>query len=182
MRRPEYNTSYYDNEIKWWLFPDCEVVELGEKYDRNDDDREPDTFDVYMVNERGYPVLQTVCPHSIEDEKVCIKALNDGYAPTNGWEDGKGKIVHPDYGDELSFWIVVAVDGEEYKIELPDIEGYDVWGCVVMYDKLNGTNVFDITDADFFSLDDDREPSNCDDISFCPKFKQKKPKKSRRKI
>lgn len=157
--------SYDDDDYGYWAFPDCEVQET-------DYDKDLHAFDVYTVDKNDIKYVHTVYPSDFRDMEECINALNEGVSPTTfGWEDGLGNTVCIGSGKMLTFWIVTTIDGKDYKIELPDMGVNDIWRGIEVYDDLNGTNVWDIV-TDFYIPEGHREPSYCDDISFCPKFKQ----------
>lgn len=157
--------SYDDDDYGYWDFPDCAVQETAY-------DKDLHTFDVYTVDENGIKYVHTVYPSDILDMEKCINALNEGDSPaTIGWDDGLGNTVRIGSGKMLTFWIVTTIDGKDYKIELPDVGEDDIWRCIEVYDDLNGTNVWDIV-TDFYIPEGYKELSYCDDISFCPKFKQ----------
>ena len=169
----------YDDDYDYWGFPDCEVYEIGYDGDLH-------AFNVHTVDENGIKYIHTVYPSDIEDMEKCIEALDEGFSPTTGWEDGLGNTVCIGSGEMQTFWIVVEVKEKDYKkdykVELPDIKDEGVWESIALYDELNKTNVYDLAE-DYSSISFyESEPYWCDDISCCPKFKQKKPKKSRRKI
>jgi len=52
-----------------------------------------------MATENGSIVRQDVLPGSIEEMEEDRQALDDGDAPTDGWEDGLGHTVCPENGE-----------------------------------------------------------------------------------
>lgn len=72
---------FYPSE--YWLFDNCAVKLIDEG------------FAVYMQGEDGGIVRQNVIS---EDVEAGCRALNEGYAPPDGWEDGMGNSVCPSNG------------------------------------------------------------------------------------
>ena len=75
-----------------WILGDCVVTEVPNDYDLH-------AFAVYMATENGSIVRQDVLPGSIEEMEDNRQALDDGEAPTDGWEDGLGNTVCPENGE-----------------------------------------------------------------------------------
>ncbi len=131
-----------------WIFADCVVVEKEVQCDP--------MFDVYMIAEKGGIVVQTVVPDDEEQAAEDRRNLDDGNAPTQGWEDGIGNSVCPTNGagvHDLGYTFVWS-DGKDgatevYRYELEALErAQEVWdyskwddryamtsgaGCFVVY-------------------------------------------------
>lgn len=131
-----------------WIFDDCVVVEKEIQCDP--------MFDVYMIAEKGGIVVQTVVPDDEEQAAEDRRNLDDGNAPTQGWEDGIGNSVCPANGagvHDLGFTFVWS-DGKDgatevYRYEMEALEraqevwNYSKWddryamtsgaGCFVVY-------------------------------------------------
>ena len=75
-----------------WILGDCVVTEIPNDHDLH-------AFAVYMATENGSIVRQDVLPGSIEEMEENRQALDDGEAPTDGWEDGLGNTVCPENGE-----------------------------------------------------------------------------------
>ena len=75
-----------------WILGDCVVTEVP-------NDRDLHAFAVFMATENGSIVRQDVLPGSIEEMEDDRQALDDGEAPTDGWEDGLGNTVCPENGE-----------------------------------------------------------------------------------
>ena len=75
-----------------WILGDCVVTEVPNDHDLH-------AFAVYMATENGSIVRQDVLPGSIEEMEDDRQALDDGEAPTDGWEDGLGNTVCPENGE-----------------------------------------------------------------------------------
>ena len=68
---------------EFWIFDDCVVEQMDWG------------FAVYMQGEDGGIVRQNVISDDIEAD---CRALDEGYAPPDGWEDGMGSSVRPSNG------------------------------------------------------------------------------------
>lgn len=68
---------------KYWLFDNCVVKQRDWG------------FTVYMQGEDGGIVSQNVISDDMETD---CRALEEGYAPPDGWEDGMGRSVRPSNG------------------------------------------------------------------------------------
>lgn len=75
-----------------WILGDCVVTEVPNDHDLH-------AFAVFMATENGSIVRQDVLPGSIEEMEENRQALDDGEAPTDGWEDGLGNTVCPENGE-----------------------------------------------------------------------------------
>lgn len=75
-----------------WILGDCVVTEVPNDHDLH-------AFAVFMATENGSIVRQDVLPGSIEEMEDDRQALDDGEAPTDGWEDGLGNTVCPENGE-----------------------------------------------------------------------------------
>ncbi len=71
---------------KHWIFDDCAVKETSFG------------FAVYMQGEDGGIVRQDIASGDMDEDR---RVLDDGYAPTDGWEDGIGNSVRPSNGDSI---------------------------------------------------------------------------------
>ena len=83
-----------------WFFDDCFVTES------------PWAFAVYMQGEDGGIVCQAV---KSEEKEADRRALDRGFAPTGGWEDGLGNTVCPSNG----YQVVSATEVVHYLRRYP---------------------------------------------------------------
>lgn len=72
-----------------WILESCVVREVPCDFDLH-------AFEVYMATENDSVVRQNVIPGSIEDMEGIRQSLDNGDAPTDGWEDGLGNTVCPE--------------------------------------------------------------------------------------
>lgn len=75
-----------------WIFDDCVVREAACDHDLH-------CFAVYMATANGSIVRQDVVPGDIAQMEEDRQALDNGEAPTDGWEDGIGNSVCPENGE-----------------------------------------------------------------------------------
>ena len=70
----------------YWLFDNCAVTETSWG------------FAVYMQGEDGGIVCQAFTSDEMEADR---RALDEGYAPPDGWEDGIGNAICPSNGEQV---------------------------------------------------------------------------------
>ncbi len=90
----------------YWVFDDCAVEEI------------PCGFAVNMPGDDGGIVRQIL--HSEGRDKLdCRHALDEGFAPTDGWEDGLGNTVCPSNGELRITARTVVCYLREYPLGTP---------------------------------------------------------------
>lgn len=75
-----------------WILESCVVREVPNDHDLH-------AFAVFMATENGSIVRQNVIPGDIDGMEGIRQSLDDGDAPTDGWEDGLGNTVCPENGE-----------------------------------------------------------------------------------
>lgn len=66
-----------------WVRKGYKVEEVEHDYDLH----------LFVVTKDDGEVSGTICPATLEDQALIIKALNDG-EDVNGWEDGMGNTIY----------------------------------------------------------------------------------------
>lgn len=88
----------------YWLFDHCAVTETSWG------------FAVYMQGEDGGIVCQGVASEEMEEDR---RALDEGYAPPDGWEDGIGNAVCPSNGEQVVSAAEVVHELRRYPLNPP---------------------------------------------------------------
>lgn len=131
-----YNVENGNTDVEWTCECGCRCVGIFD-YDK-----------LIGLNVIKDGFIQSV---TIDDEGQSLELLEGGACPVcDGWEDGNGNDVRPEYFGEKEIQVVLVIETPRGLRQL-DLDGYfedDMWQAIDAYDEENGTHFWDLIEPE----------------------------------